>query len=575
MDLRRRIVLIPALALVLTGAAVPDGAAAATGVELVLIGEVDDDLADRVERAVDDAEATLGPLADGGIVYLWSDLDDATDAYLAESGEGEGGRANHRSQLANGTAFATADYMFVSAEKIDDEYPHRAITVEWTMAHEYAHMLHQHAAGDITFADGMWSTGPAWLSEGAADLAAMAVAVEHGREIETSIVRRNLAHARNAAPSLSEMERSDDFQDADPNGDGDYAKGFLGAHQLASLADADAVLVDYWSERADGGSWEDDFEDVFGTSIAEFYADFDAWFDVESAPDVLRVAGTNRMATAVAVSKSLFGDRGAHAVVLARSDSFADTLAGTPLAAGKAGPLLLTPPGALDPQTANEIQRVLAPDRTVYLLGGSAALSTAVENDVRALGVDVIRLAGADRYATAVAIAEQGLGSPDTVFLATGTAFQDALIAGPAAARFDGAVLLTNGSAMPAATARYLDGVDPQRYAIGAPAADADPTATRIVGHSTRVTSYLVGDLIGNRSIVGIASDSDFADALAGGTHAALMGGPLYLTPPAALPEDLGEHLSFWSDFVFETNVFGGTAAVSPETFAALEDIVG
>ena len=76
-------------------------------------------------------------------------------------------------------------------------------------------------------------------------------------------------------------------------------------------------------------------------------------------------------------------------------------LAGTPFAVAKHGPLLLTATAALDPAVSAEIRRVLAPGGTVYLLGGTAALTPAVANAVAALGFPVVRIAGADRFATA------------------------------------------------------------------------------------------------------------------------------------------------------------------------------
>lgn len=111
----------------------------------------------------------------------------------------------------------------------------------------------------------------------------------------------------------------------------------------------------------------------------------------------------------------------AKAVVLARSDNFADSLAATPMVVRKGGPLLLTPPTHLDSSVRSEIRRILAPGRTVYLLGGTAALSPSTADDLRADGYNVVRLAGTNRFSTAVAIANTGLGNPARQFLATTT----------------------------------------------------------------------------------------------------------------------------------------------------------
>jgi hypothetical protein len=131
-----------------------------------------------------------------------------------------------------------------------------------------------------------------------------------------------------------------------------------------------------------------------------------------SSPTPSRVSGVDRQSTAVAVSSAAFPGGSASAVVLARADDFADALAGGPLAAAKHAPLLLTSPGSLDAVTAAEIQRVLPKGGTVYLLGGPSALSDAVANAITAMGDVPTRVAGADRYSTAVAIAGV-MGQPD------------------------------------------------------------------------------------------------------------------------------------------------------------------
>ncbi|HEX4901468.1 MAG TPA: cell wall-binding repeat-containing protein, partial [Acidimicrobiales bacterium] len=199
-----------------------------------------------------------------------------------------------------------------------------------------------------------------------------------------------------------------------------------------------------------------------------------------AAPDRLtRFAGTNRIATAMVISQRSFAPGEARAVVLARADDFADALAGAPLAADKGGPLLLSPGFGVGLAEA-EIRRVLPRGGTVYLLGGPAALHPDVEGELRQMGYQLVRYAGADRFDTAVRIASAGLGNPSTIFLANGSDFPDALTAGAAAVHRDGVVLLTQGSRMPGSTGRYLAANPGRHVALGGPAATAAPRAERI-----------------------------------------------------------------------------------------------
>ncbi len=142
-------------------------------------------------------------------------------------------------------------------------------------------------------------------------------------------------------------------------------------------------------------------------------------------------------------------DGSAGAVVLARADNYPDALVGTALAAAKNAPLLFVQGGSLTKETQAGIVRVLPAHGTVYLLGGTTAIPESVATSLTNLGFTVMRYAGTDRYDTALKVAA-ALGSPSTVFLATGINFPDALSAGPAAANAHGVVLLTDGSTSPA-----------------------------------------------------------------------------------------------------------------------------
>ena len=134
---------------------------------------------------------------------------------------------------------------------------------------------------------------------------------------------------------------------------------------------------------------------------------------------------------------------------------------------------------------------MLPPGGTVYLLGGTSAIPAAVAATLSSLGYAVVRYAGADRYGTALAVAD-ALGDPSTVLLATGTNFPDALAAGPAAAHVGGVVLLTDGTVLPPPVATYLTAHHGTVYAIGGPAITAYPAATALVGSDRYATAVAV-----------------------------------------------------------------------------------
>jgi putative cell wall-binding protein len=289
-----------------------------------------------------------------------------------------------------------------------------------------------------------------------------------------------------------------------------------------------------------------------------------------STVNVDRLSGADRFATAVAASQVEFPSGGAGAVVLARVDDYADALVGGPLATQKNAPLLLTTGTTLPAATQAELTRVLATGGEVYLLGGTSAIPASVESQLKAMGYKTTRLAGSTRYATAVAVAD-ALGDPASVLLATGANYPDALAAGPAAAHIGGAVLLTGGSVMPSETATYLAAHAKTTYAIGGPAAAAAPTAHAIVGADRYATAVAVATTFFTApTTLGIATGTNFPDALAAGALLAHAGAPLLLTDSGSLPTPTLQYLTSVASSATSAHIFGGTLAVSDSVRTAV-----
>jgi secreted trypsin-like serine protease len=145
-----------------------------------------------------------------------------------------------------------------------------------------------------------------------------------------------------------------------------------------------------------------------------------------------RIAGTDRYETAAALSNLAFADPVGPSELptfVASGAGFADALSGAAAAASDPPtPLLLTANDALSPATAAEIAR--QGSSTVYVFGGTSAVSDAVVAQIQALGPEVVRIAGKDRYDTSAAIVTQLFGGADEVFVATGATFPDGLVAG-------------------------------------------------------------------------------------------------------------------------------------------------
>lgn len=215
---------------------------------------------------------------------------------------------------------------------------------------------------------------------------------------------------------------------------------------------------------------------------------------------------------------------------------------------------------------------MLALGLVVGLMASIAPVET-----VRAAGLDIQRLAGADRYATAGAISRAAFatGSP-VAFIATGSAFPDALSAGPLAAARGGPMLLTASTVIPAATDTELRRLRPAEIVVlGGPGAVSQAVATRLAGYAasgkvTRIagadryaTSAAISAVAfpGGAPVAYLATGATYPDALSGGVAAATNGGPLLLTERDHVPASVQAELVRLAPQ--RIVLLGGTGAVS------------
>ena len=185
-----------------------------------------------------------------------------------------------------------------------------------------------------------------------------------------------------------------------------------------------------------------------------------------------RLAGTAEAgwSSVLALSRESSADGSAQRVVLAREDIFVDTLTATALA-GRDGAILLVPGGPFGQMPAAvgaEVSRLLGEPNpecgegsSVYIVGGDSAVSLEVQMSVEALGYCYSRIAGADRYDTALLIADElrrtrGYGLSQAI-IASGDNWPDALASGAYAAAIDVPILLTRTDELPPQTRSWLE----------------------------------------------------------------------------------------------------------------------
>jgi len=300
-----------------------------------------------------------------------------------------------------------------------------------------------------------------------------------------------------------------------------------------------------------------------------------------------RLSGADRYATAVAISLEMY-PAGTASAVLATGENYPDALAGVELADYVGGPLLLTQKNSLTTATKDELASLAA--TTVYLLGGTSAISSSVETTLSGLGYTVTRLSGADRYATAVEIAKQAYtaSSVTTAFVATGLNFPDALAAAGAARANSAPLLLVKENSIPSATANYLATLTSLSniYVIGGTAVVSSSVATSLgsYGTVTRVSGanrYATATEVAKQfytasslTEVITATGENFPDALAGGVLSAKNGVPIVLAKANSLPSETSTYLNTCSN-VTSSYILGGTAVVSDSVVSSVASAIG
>ncbi|MBV9293760.1 MAG: SpoIID/LytB domain-containing protein [Frankiales bacterium] len=273
---------------------------------------------------------------------------------------------------------------------------------------------------------------------------------------------------------------------------------------------------------------------------------------------VARIGGRNRISDAVAVSRASYAAGKAGGVVLAGRQADAFSYAAAPLAAVKHAPLLLTNVGSLPSATKKELQRVLPAGRPVYLLGPTSEINRAVAVSLRGLGYHVVRFGGGTPDVTARHIADAVAASASVrnVVEVSATEGIDAWPAGPAAAARHGVVLLTAGSQQSPATAKWLaahQGIR-HRYAIGAAAAAADPSATAVTGSDAAVASrFFAGP-----QRAGVVSVGQPAAAVAEAARLATQGAPLLIASGSGLPAPDRDYIRAMRDKLRAVELVGG-----------------
>lgn len=250
--------------------------------------------------------------------------------------------------------------------------------------------------------------------------------------------------------------------------------------------------------------------------------------------DEHRLAGQDRYGTAAAIAQE--GWPQSDVAILVSGENFPDALVAATLAKHHNAPILLSGKNNLPEETMQALRQLKV--KKVILVGGLGVLSEQLQAELQALGVESSRLAGQDRYETAIAVANQ-LGDSSKVVIATGEDFADALSISAIAAYKNMPIILVPKENISSVIQDFIaNNTITKTYVIGNSEIISDavvqqfPNTERITGitkydRNINIINRFESDIHGDK--VFLATGNDYADAIAGAAYAAKLNAPIVL----------------------------------------------
>ncbi|MHA7139625.1 cell wall-binding repeat-containing protein [Rossellomorea arthrocnemi] len=196
----------------------------------------------------------------------------------------------------------------------------------------------------------------------------------------------------------------------------------------------------------------------------------------------------------------------------------------------------------------------------------------------RVVESSVERIQGDDRYKTAVEISKKGWSSADTVVIARGDSFPDALAGAPLAYKHNAPILLTDKDTLTGAVKEEINRLGAKNVIIlGGTSAVSNYVKYQLEGMGVDVeriggedrwetASNIAARLGGSPEKAIVANGKNFPDALAVASYAARNGYPILLTDSNELPMATKNALKG----IENTIVAGGEVVVNKDVFGKL-----
>ncbi len=310
-----------------------------------------------------------------------------------------------------------------------------------------------------------------------------------------------------------------------------------------------------------------------------------------------RLGFKNRFETAKKIKEKEF--KNADTAVLVNSNEFSDSISATNITNGKS-PILYTESAKLNNITKEALKGV----KKVYITGGEKSVSKKVLEDLKSIGIEVIRISGKDRYEVNAKTAEKShpvSNKKQDVIIASGEKFSDSISSTALAKKKNAPVLLVKKNEIPTSIKQYLNSFKSKNLLgnitiIGGENSISKEVENqlrklsnvdRIAGSDRYQTSIKVAKKVSAKpEKVIVASGENFLDSLAASPVAQKHNAPIVLVKKMDVPriEDYKTNdqksnsvESFFSQnksTIMHTMVFGGKNSIDDFVLNGIKDLL-
>lgn len=293
--------------------------------------------------------------------------------------------------------------------------------------------------------------------------------------------------SRKIAAKIKEENSSAAFQNVIIASGSDFADA-LSASYLAKVKNAPILLVagksasvlsstvDYVKKNAVANA---NVYIVGGTSVVPDSLIIDL---KKAGCTVKRISGKNRYETNISVLKEAGVKK--EELLIASGADYADALSAS--AVGKPILLVAGKTNSLTDSQKTYLASLKKADSTAlskaYIIGGTGAVSTGIEKQVKSLFKSTERVKGNNRYETSVAVAKRFFNNPKTLAIAYGLNYPDGLCGGPLAMAYKCPLILTVSQKTDAAAAYAKSVKADSAIALGGTTLITDAAIKAIIG---------------------------------------------------------------------------------------------